>query len=150
MLSAHDVAEYFLARDDENSGELISNLKLQKLAYYAQGVCLAAYDKPLFVETIEAWTHGPVVPSLYHEYKKYGDGKIESSNDFDADKFDAEATDVLEVVYSTFAQYSAWKLRNMTHEEPPWKTAYAKSPGSLISNSSMTSYFKTIVSVDED
>ena len=36
-LTARDVAGYFLASVDEDSGDNLSNLKLQKLLYYAQG-----------------------------------------------------------------------------------------------------------------
>ncbi|MGA8142178.1 MAG: type II toxin-antitoxin system antitoxin SocA domain-containing protein, partial [Desulfobaccales bacterium] len=72
MISCVDVAKYFLSLTDEESGELISNLKLQKLVYYAQGFHLVFYDTPLFSERIEAWTYGPVVPDLYHEYKSHG------------------------------------------------------------------------------
>ncbi len=61
MLSCDDAAKYFLAQTSEDAGDLISNLKLQKLLYYAQGFHLALYDEPLFPEAIEAWTHGPVL-----------------------------------------------------------------------------------------
>ena len=38
MLTCFDVAKYFLSLcNDEESGDLISNLKIQKLVYYAQG-----------------------------------------------------------------------------------------------------------------
>ena len=47
MLTCFDVAEYFLAKTDEDAGDAISNLKLQKLVYYAQGCCLAMYGRPL-------------------------------------------------------------------------------------------------------
>ena len=60
MLSCHDVAKYFLALTDEDAGDLISNLKLQKLVYYAQGFHLALFDTPMFGEPIEAWTHVPL------------------------------------------------------------------------------------------
>jgi uncharacterized phage-associated protein len=63
--TAKQVAEFFLAKTDEDEGDLISNLKLQKLCYYAQGLALAVRDQPLFPEPIEAWLHGPVVPTLY-------------------------------------------------------------------------------------
>ena len=66
MLTCYDIAKYFLAQADEEIGDLISNLKLQKLVYYAQGFYLALHDEALFPEDIEAWTHGPVVPVLYH------------------------------------------------------------------------------------
>ena len=48
------------------------NLKLQKLVYYAQAWHLALRDVPLFEEDFEAWVHGPVIPALYQEYKKFG------------------------------------------------------------------------------
>ena len=47
-LSCYDVAEYFLSKTDEEAGDVISNLKLQKLVYYAQGFSLAVNDEPLF------------------------------------------------------------------------------------------------------
>jgi uncharacterized phage-associated protein len=68
MLSCYDVAQYFLAKAGEDAGDLISNLKLQKLVYYAQGFALVLLKKPLFPQCIEAWIHGPVVPALYHAY----------------------------------------------------------------------------------
>ena len=46
------------------NGELVSNLKLQKLLYYVQGFHLAVFGEPLFEEEIEAWMYGPVVPSV--------------------------------------------------------------------------------------
>ena len=51
---------------------MISNLKLQKLCYYAQRMPLALDDQPLFAEHIEAWTYGPAIPKLYRRFKKYG------------------------------------------------------------------------------
>ena len=143
MISVFDVAKYFLTLNDEEIGELISNLKLQKLAYYAQGFNLAFTDEPLFADTIEAWAHGPVIPSLYHEYKVYGSQAIPAPETFDADIIPEETRELLDEVYNVFGQFSAWKLRNMTHEEPPWIEA-SKMAG-VISQDSMKSYFKTLV-----
>jgi len=53
MLSAHDVAEFFLSPVAEEEGEKITNLKLQKLLYYAQGYSLAILGRPLFADKIE-------------------------------------------------------------------------------------------------
>ena len=75
-ITAQDVADYFLFLVDDPSGDNLSNLKLQKLVYYAQGFYLAIHDRPLFDDAICAWEHGPVVPSLYRRYKKYGSGGI--------------------------------------------------------------------------
>lgn len=122
--TASEVAKWFLAynrmAEDDRGAERISNLKLQKLLYYAQGTFLAITDAPLFDDDIVAWAHGPVVESVYHEYKaNHADG-IVFDEDFDGSSFTDEENRLLEEVYNVFGQYSAWKLRNMTHEERPW------------------------------
>lgn len=121
MASALDVAKYFLSFSDEESGDLISNLKLQKLIYYAQGFHLALFNSPLFDEPIEAWQHGPVVSEVYHAYKHHGGQGIITTTKSDFSCFNAEQKDMLDEVYSVYGQFSAWKLRNMTHEESPWR-----------------------------
>ena len=60
MHTVDQIANYFLSLSDPEIGDGISNLKLQKLCYYAQGFYLAQHDTPLFEDTIEAWQHGPV------------------------------------------------------------------------------------------
>ncbi len=140
MATCHQVAEYFLAKQDADSGDLISNLKLQKLAYYAQGFCLAMHDRPLFAERIEAWTHGPVVPDLYHAYSKYEGNAIPNPETVDVAAFSKDEIDLMEEVYSVYGQFSAWKLRNMTHDEPPW----AETPRSqVIPHDLLREYFAT-------
>jgi uncharacterized phage-associated protein len=142
MLSCHDVARYFLTLMSEENGDLISNLKLQKLVYYAQGSSLALFDKPLFPESIDAWLHGPVVPDLYHEYKPYDGKAIPRPQDVDFERYDEETRELLNEVYSVFGQFSAWKLANMTHEETPWQEVYESQPGGTISLDSMKNYFE--------
>ena len=55
-------------------GDLMTNLRLQKLLYFAQGWHLARFGRPLFDASIEAWPYGPVVPEVYRAYKEYGAG----------------------------------------------------------------------------
>jgi len=146
IYSAKDIARYFLAKSDETIGDLISNLKLQKLCYYAQGLTLATRGTPLFREPIEAWMHGPVVPELYHEFKDNGSGAIPRVTDLDIDTYEPADRKVLDDVYSFFGQYSAWRLREMTHEESPWVDAMAAGASSELSNASMMDFFSTQVS----
>lgn len=145
MIPAIEVARYLLSLTDEEAGDLISNLKLQKLLYYAQGFHLAIYGEPLFPEPIEAWAHGPVVPSVYHQYKVYGSDPI-PPEEVDFNLFSEEQRKFLNEIYCTFGQYSAWKLREMTHDEPPWKDAYDEDdPGIEITNESLRVYFEEFV-----
>ena len=141
-----DVANFFLSAIDEDAGDLISNLKMQKLVYYAQGIHLAMFDEELFSEEIRAWEHGPVVPELYHEFKSFGRGAIEPNfESFDIDIFTQKQKEMLKEVYNTFGQFSAWMLRNMTHEERPWveTTKNGTIIGSVINKKLLTEYFKT-------
>lgn len=142
MYHASVIAKWFLAYNKimmlEQGADLISNLKLQKLLYYAQGVYLALRNDPLFFEDIVAWQHGPVVAEVYHQYKSNGSIGIELTEDFNFDSIDEDTTQILEVVYDEFAQYSAWKLRNMTHNETPWLET---NTGDTIKNDSIKKYF---------
>ena len=121
---ASKIAKYFLSLADLDSGDLISNLKLQKLLYYAQGyyVALNGSKHPLFDDEVYAWKHGPVVKSVYDLYSKYKDGPLPVGK---APK-DLDIKDIkfLDEIYRVFGKFSAWKLREMTHSEAPWKDNY--------------------------
>lgn len=144
-MTAKDVAEYFLSLSDPECEDFISNLKLQKLVYYAQGFNLAIHDKLLFAEPIEAWTHGPVIKSLYHQYKDKGASAIEPPVNIDLKKYPEEVKDLLDEIWIVYGQYSASKLRNLTHAEPPWMDAYEQGPSSTITQDSMRKFFKTLL-----
>lgn len=145
MISAKDTARYFLAAADLDAGDLMSHLKLQKLCYYAQGFSLAMRGEPLFRERIEAWQHGPVIPDLWREYRDHGSSAIPAPENVDLGIYDEDVKELLNEVYEVYGQYSAWKLRNMTHGEPPWRDAWAKGPNTDISNDAMREYFDTLV-----
>jgi uncharacterized phage-associated protein len=138
MIQAKNIAEYFLFQGKDS--DYITNLKLQKLVYYAQGFYLAIYNKPLFQERIEAWTHGPVIPDLYHSYKRYGSQPLPRPVDVDFSFFDENTIELLNEIYKTFGSFSAWALRNLTHRERPW----LETPnGQEISLRLLRDYFRT-------
>jgi len=140
--SARQIAKYFLAKTDEDVGELISNLKLQKLCYYAQGVGVAARGEPLFQEGLEAWLHGPVVPDLYRDYRDYGRGAIPPVTDLNLGEYDEADRLILDDVFDYFGQYSAWRLRQMTHAESPWRDAYIEGENRPITIDALRNFFK--------
>jgi uncharacterized phage-associated protein len=142
--SVLDVANYFLAKYDPDSGDEISNLKVQKLVYYAQGFHLALTGEPLFEESIEAWRHGPVVPTLYHALKEHGDKHIPASAKVDFGSIlSSDQRELLDEVYETYGQFSAWKLRSMTHNEAPWKDADARGTNAVITHEELRDFFLT-------
>ena len=143
MLSVFDVADHFLVKQDDESGESITNMKLQKLCYYAQGFHLAIYDEPLFSDDIEAWQYGPVVRSLWDKYKSKGRNPLPVPKNHAPCVPDDEISEFLDEVYDVYGQYSAWKLRDMTHSEPTWQET-TKGTG-VISQKSMRDYFAMLV-----
>ena len=144
MVDVQDVSNYLLSLSAPEAGDGISNLKLQKLLYYCQGLNLALYDTPLFDAVIEAWEHGPVVPVIYHKYKKHGWNHIPIPNNVSLKKIcsNDEVKEVVDEAYNFYGQFSAWKLRNMTHREPPW----CDTPkGDVITLGKLKEYFSTLV-----
>lgn len=138
-MKAVNVANYFLLKSDPDVGDFLTNLKIQKLVYYAQGLHLALYDRPLFDEPIEAWAHGPVVPDLYHHFKEYRSSPIPIPVEFEPNKeFGQETLEFLDEVYEVYGQFSAWKLRDMTHEEAPWVNTHQNG---VIDHSRLKEYF---------
>lgn len=154
--SALEIARWFLARNNINvlnhDEELLTHLKLQKLLYYAQGIFLAyTGGRQLFHEDICAWDHGPVVPEVWHEYRDYGKQGIDFEAAGEDDDIlhrigiDDDARNVLEMVFNEYGKYSAWHLRNKTHEERPWRVTRAND---VIANDVMRAYFEEEVLVD--
>jgi uncharacterized phage-associated protein len=118
--SAYDVADYFLWKAQEENQELLSNMKLQKLVYYAQGLYLAVFEKPLFEDKINAWTYGPVVESLYHTYKAHGASGIPANPHFNPESIDVDTREFLDEVFNAFGQFSAIRLMEITHTDQCW------------------------------
>lgn len=122
VLTAQDVADYFLTIVDRDNGDTLTNLKIQKLLYYAQGFSLALNRRPLFDEKIIRWELGPVVLEVYESLKKYGSDAIPKPEDFDISKFETDDLALLNEVFEVYGQFSAAALVDMTHAEPPWKS----------------------------
>lgn len=136
-----DIANKLLSRAaNYGEGELMSNMKLQKMLYYQQGFHLAYLDTPLFDEEIEAWMYGPVVPCVYNRFKGNGNSGLEPSSE------EIQLSDLEEAlfneVFQVYGAYSASGLMNMTHNESPWLTT-PTGVGNVISIEKMKEFFKT-------
>lgn len=138
---AIDIANKLLTRAKrEENGELMSNLKLQKMLYYEQGFHLAYFGTPLFEDEIEAWMYGPVVPSVYEHFKAFGRQGIDPGT-VEVIKLEEEAEVLFEDVFQVYAVYSAIGLMERTHKEAPWKNT-PTGTGSVIDQKLMKSFFK--------
>jgi uncharacterized phage-associated protein len=140
------IAKWFVAYADADEAD-ISNLKIQKLLYYAQGHYLARFNVPLFTESIQAWSHGPVVPSVYHEFKSFGsqDVQLKEQDDFTFQDVNDATTILLLDVWEAYAKFSAWGLRNMTHSEPTWKESFDGNRNVEIPVEQIKNYFDSLL-----
>lgn len=143
MLRAFDVAQWFVAWAENIDAE-ISNLKVQKLLYYAQGKSLADRGVPLFDDPIEAWAHGPVVAEVYHELKKFGKNPIDPDvilgEDFSWDCF-KDVEPILLATWDTYGSLAAWALRERTHRESPWRESFDETRSKTISIKQLEAFF---------
>ena len=130
--AAGAVANYFLDAGEEN-GVPITHLKLQKLVCIAYGFHMLLGRGRLFEERMEAWDLGPVVPELYHEFKRFGHDPIaKKATEFDHEtgKFytpevaDEMAKAALGFVWAQYGKLKSSDLVKLTHAEgTPWYEA---------------------------
>jgi len=140
------IANYILfkAWKENNQYSDITVMKLIKLVYIAYGWNLAIYNKPLFKEKILAWKYGPVIPSIYHEFKKFSHLPItrnEYSSVFDLNSGELcdvpiveysnrDVIKILNAVWENYKDKSAYELSKITHEnDSPWSKAWNKGLG---------------------
>ena len=145
MAEVLDVAKFFIhlaqQQEEANRGDLVTNMRLQKLLYFAQGWHLARYGKPLFSAPLEAWTWGPVVPAVYHAYKSNGKQGL-TCDPPRPDAFTPEEYDLLLDVAREYDNYSTAALVNMSHEaNAPWANT---EKAHRIDNGEIEKYFSSL------
>ena len=145
MADVIDVANYILeiSREPCPDGEydIITHMKLQKLAYFCQGHFLAFCGRPLFRDPIEAWEHGPVCPELYRLFRDYGSFPLTTSINPQRIALDDDEKRFIGMVYDAYKVYSASGLRNLTHREGPWKST---PQNAVITPDAMLGYFEPL------
>ncbi|MBQ7217176.1 MAG: SocA family protein [Synergistaceae bacterium] len=152
MITAKELARYIISTIKQQMTDIqpeefdVTPLKLQKLLYYCQGYSLALTGKPAFDDPIEAWKFGPVVESVYQEYKKY-EGGIIPYGDIEAETLpDDTLQSIVNFVLADKGQYSGETLARMTHKESPWRDSYQMAYGGVymnakISHNALQDYF---------
>lgn len=141
------------ARDEHLS---LTPMQAIKLVYFAHGYSLALLDAPLIDDHVEAWKFGAVIPSLYHELKVYGSGKI-AFPILDSDKadnldlillsqeelrkkykekdiaryaFSSRETELMDTVWELYKDKSGLELSALMHRpNTPWDIVYNQKGG---------------------
>ena len=138
-VSPLSVANYFVQKSIDE-GKLITPMKLVKLVYIAHGWYLGLFRKPLLPESAQAWKYGPVIPSVYHTFKYYGNENITGleSGQTDGRNFNigyptVTDTDIklfLNQIWESYKKFNAIELSSMTHKEgTPWYITWHNNGG---------------------
>ena len=119
----------------DSQGKSLTIMQLLKLVYIAHGWSLALLKAPLINEEPEAWQHGPVFPSIYREFRRFGSQRIHgrAAGPFGsiphADLSDQQQS-VVKSVVRNYGDMHAFALSRMTHEPgTPWFVTYRDGHG---------------------
>lgn len=148
----NQIADLFISLSNETQN-LITNLKLQKLMYYAQAWHLTITGNRLFDGEFQAWVHGPVLTQLYDDYKGFKWNPIvredlnESSFNKLRENIDEKTLDILDEIIDEYFGLTAYELERLTHTEEPWlKARKGKLPDEpsqeIIKDEWMIEYYK--------
>lgn len=133
--TAIDVAKEFLLRAQNKDPDMdprMTNMKLNKLVYFAQLVSIRALNRTIHRNNTHAWDYGPVAPLLYKRIKRFGSQSITLENpEMDAAFADAEKIEdqdfvrVVNSVWRSLKGMSPVELSKMTHRpNTPWSVVY--------------------------
>ncbi len=138
---------YAFVKKGLESGKPVTQMKLQKMVYFAHGYHLAKYGEPLIKEDFEAWQFGPVAPSIYNEFNLYGSDPITMEEPARVEQalrtLSPEASEAIDYTWEATKDISAYKLSGWTHKrDAPWATAYRPNvPDTVIPNRDIKTYF---------
>lgn len=123
----------------ENRKSSLTPIKLQKILYYVYVHCLVNHNTKLFDTPIEKWKFGPVVSSVYYNFKPYGishideprpeysfiEGTVFSFKEipFCEDDLDlnSDLREAINYKVRELINVDPFELVEKTHQESPWK-----------------------------
>lgn len=136
VLPTISVANFFIGKAQEE-GRRITPMQVLKLVYIAHGWHLGLYGTPLIGESAQAWKYGPVIPSVYHDFKHYGKSGIDRQKTMVVDGqpviptvTDTQAQNFLSTVWNAYKHLDGWQLSAITHQPgTPWSITWEKCGG---------------------
>jgi uncharacterized phage-associated protein len=143
-VTAHVVADWFV-NFCQDHGDVITNMRLQRLLYFAQAWHLALEGEPLFPEKIEAWASGPVQPDTYALFSGNGYRPIEAPRP--KRRFPKKVDQFLFDLMKAYGTLNAFELELQSQRDQPWKDARGAlsdvdDAKPLIKNQVMRSFYR--------
>lgn len=157
--SALAVAKFILSRRP------MTNLRLQKTLYFIQVAFLLTRERGIFDDEIEAWQYGPVVPSVYNEYKYSSRNILTYNREMEIELFetfrnlgvtneniveevdrlvgDLESVDLIEEMLERLENFTDWQLVDKTHTYAIWQEHFNNS-NNVMTEQEILNYHRSI------
>ena len=140
----------------KNKGIPLTNLKLQKLVYIAHGYFLGWKSEPLVKDPVEAWKYGPVIGSIYRQFKD-GNSTIEVSDTSMKTELDSDvdANTTIDRVLDMYREFTAKELVDITHQkDTPWDRSWNNTfslinRGKIIDNNDIKNHYRDVINNPE-
>ena len=140
--NAIDVA-FCLLKYAKEQGKCFTNLQLQKLVYVAHGLSLAYFQRPLILDDVLAWKYGPVIPSVYFGFKKFGSSEV---TDYREVMLDSESEGIVRDVAAKLGHLTGEQLIELTHRSgTPWSKTWDGTHQRVIKDSLIKEHYDAIL-----
>lgn len=124
-ISAHFVADWIINFCHAH-GDVVTNLRLQRLLYFAQAWYLAIHDEPLFKSHFEAWVNGPIQPEVFIYYSHFEYRPINIPRP--RVKFPKKIEDHLVSLMTSYGTINSFELELQAQRDLPWMEARGGLP----------------------
>lgn len=123
-VTTQKLSHWFIQKAKEE-GRLLVPSRLMSLLCLSCWRRLAESETPLMNESVEAWERGPVIPSVFHEYKDQGEVLIENPSRRQPPlEPDEDLEGFLNRIWGLYGRYTARQLsRVVTYPGTPWARA---------------------------
>lgn len=114
MEKVTEIASYLLNRYQKQYGEMMDEIKLQKLLYFIQREAIIRTGEQIFDSEFRAWRNGPVIVEIHERYKKHDlheELSVESRERW---------KECLDYVFEEFASKKTLSLISLAHAEQSW------------------------------
>ncbi len=105
----------------------IDNMKLQKILYFAAARWAIENEggNKLLEENFQAWAYGPVIPSAYEAFRKYGSRIIEEFINHEGEHLvyreETEEYKCIQAISEIFQNHTGVEMSNISHaKDSPW------------------------------
>lgn len=146
MLKAHDVAKWFIYKNPElASGYIDENTKVNKLLYFSNLMYRCVVNDRLISDDFIAFPNGPVVYSVYRDYRYNGLNSLPSHSPM----IEGVQKKILEIVNFVYGNYTTQELIDESHSHSQWKSVKNLIPNNPIISfddvdSDLVSYYQAL------